>query len=321
MYDPRDLFPFVEAARRGSFSAAARQLQVTPSAISKSIARLEKALDARLFQRSTRQLQLTTEGQLFFERLSGALEGIDAAVESLSEARHTPSGLVRVATIVSFGKHFVLPLVRDFHVRYPHVELELQFDDGTPDLIQGRFDLAIRRGPLREGRSVARQLCLLPLILVASPDYLAQRGIPKRPSDLIDHECVSIRFPSGRRAKWLFTARGADRRVSDHVHYPKGRLVVSEHPADTLVDAALMGAGVTAIAASFALPWLRSGELKLLLPDYRLERDSEVFIQYPHREHLPLKVQVFSEFLIERLRSDERLLCRPETLVAYGAPS
>lgn len=316
MYDPRDLFPFVEAARRGSFSAAARQLQVTPSAISKSIARLEKALDVRLFNRSTRQLQLTTDGQLFFERLSGALEGIDAAVESLDEARHTPSGLVRVSTIVAFGRHFVLPLVRDFHARYPHVELEFQFDDGTPDLIQGRFDIAIRRGPLREGRSVARQLCVLPLVLVASPDYLAQRGVPETPDDLAAHECVSVRFPSGRHAKWLFT------RVHDaatFAHQPKGRLVVSEQPADTLIDAALMGTGITAISACFALPWLRSGELKLVLPGYRLERDSEVFIQYPHREHLPLKVRVFSEFLIERLRSDEHLLCRPDMLDAFSA--
>jgi DNA-binding transcriptional LysR family regulator len=319
MYDPRDLFPFVEAARRGSFSAAARQLQVTPSAISKSIARLEKALDARLFNRSTRQLQLTSEGQLFFERLSGALEGIDIAVESLHEARHTPSGLVRVSTIVSFGKYFVLPLVRDFQERYPHVELEFQFDDGTPDLIQGRFDVAIRRGPLREGGSIARLLCSLPLVLVASPAYLAQRGIPRKPSDLTHHECVSIRFPSGRRAKWVLSARNAAKREEDYVHHPNGRLVVSEQPADILVDAALMGAGVTAIAACFALPWLRSGELKLLLPDYRLERDSEVFVQYPHREHLPLKVRVFSEFLIERLRSDERLLCQPDTLKIFSA--
>jgi LysR family transcriptional activator of dmlA len=318
MYDPRDLFPFVEAARRGSFSAAARHLQVTPSAVSKSIARLEKALNVSLFNRSTRQFQLTVAGQQFYERLGVALQDIENALESLDEARQTPTGLVRLSTMVSFGKHFVLPLVTDFHARYPEVALEIQFDDGTPDLIRERFDLAIRRGPLREGRSVARLLCTLPLVLVASPGYLARRGIPQSPEDLTGHECISVRFPFGRHAKWSFrAATGPIERT--YVHHPQGRLVVSEQPADTLVDAALMGAGVTAIAACFALPGLRSGALKLLLPDYLLDRDSEVFIQYPHREHLPLKVRVFSDFLLDRLRDDERLLCTVETLIPYSA--
>lgn len=306
MYDPRDLFIFAEVARRGSFSAAARQLQATPSAVSKSIARLEKALDVRLFNRNTRQMQLTETGRQFYQQLGAALEGIESAVESLDRGQRVPSGRVRISTIVSFGKHFVLPLVPAFHALYPEVELELQFDDGTPDLIQERFDLAIRRGPIREGQSVARLLCSLPLILVASPHYLARSGVPQTPQDLSNHECVSIRFPSGRFAKWVFTPAG-NRHEEPCIHHPRGRLVVSEQPADTLIDAALMGAGVTAIAACFAMPWLRSGELQLLLPGYHLERNSEVFLQYPHRQHLPLKVRVFSEFLLERLRDDERL--------------
>ena len=292
MYDPRDLFPFVEAARRGSFSAAARLLQVTPSAVIKSVARLEKAIGIRLFNRNTRQLQLTTEGQQFFERLGTALDAIDSAVESLNETRQSPAGLVRLSITASFGKAFVLPLVQEFFTRYPHVKLEIQFDDGTPNFIQQRFDVAIRRGPLREGGSVARPLCTIPLLLVASPDYLASRGVPRKPEDLANHECVSIRFPSGRPAKWTFVPRKKGAGSPDsYTHHPQGRLVVSDHPAEALVDAALMGVGVTAIAACFVMPLLRNGELRLLLPDYRLERDLEIFIQYPHRELFPPKDQ------------------------------
>lgn len=312
LYDPRDLFFFVEAARRGSFSAAARSLLVTPSAVSKSIARLEKAIGARLFNRSTRHLQLTTEGQLFFERLGSALDAIDTAVESIDESRQTPSGLVRLAATASFGRAFVLPLVKEFLDLYPQVSLEIQFDDGTPNFIQQRFDIAIRRGPLTEGRTVARHLCTVPLALVASPDYLARRGIPRTPADLARHECVSIRFASGRPAKWTFVPKRkkAGEGVS-YTHHPQGRFVVSDNPAEALVDSAMMGLGVTAIAAYFVRPFIDAGQLKLLLPDYTLERDSEIFIQYPHRELLAPKVRVFSEFLVERLRADDRLAYSP----------
>lgn len=307
-YDPRDLFPFVEAARRGSFSAAARFLQVTPSAVSKSVARLEKAIGARLFNRSTRLLQLTGEGQEFFERLGAALDGIDQAVESLGETRQGPSGLVRLATTASFGRAFVLPLVKEFLDLYPHVSLEIQFDDGTPNFMQQRFDIAIRRGPLTEGRTVARHLCTTPLVIVASPDYLARRGTPRTPADLVRHECVSIRFASGRPAKWTFVPKRKGGGEGDsYTHHPQGRFVVSANPAEALLDSAMMGLGVTAIAAYFVRPFLDTGQLKLLLPNYTLERDSEIFIQYPHRELLPPKVQVLAEFLIERLRHDERL--------------
>lgn len=323
MYDLSDLIPFVEAARRGSFSAAAAKLQVTPSAVSKSIARLERALDTRLFTRSTRQLQLTAEGQLLFDQVEKAFAEVDEAVETLSDAREQVSGLIRISTLTAFGRHFVLPLLPELQRRYPQLHVELQFDDGRTDLIAGGFDLAIRRGPIREQSWVARRLCILPLILVASPAYLASRGVPRTPDQLAAHECVSIRFPSGRRAKWLFTAGegpSSDRPAgSALLHQPQGRLVVSEQPADALVDAAVMGLGVTAIAACFVLHHLREGRLRLLLPAYRLERDSEMFVQYPTRRHVPLRVRATAEFLLERMAADERLcLCREE-LLAYAA--
>lgn len=306
--DLTDFVPFMEAARQGSFSAAARILQQTPSAVSKSIARLERSLSTRLFNRSTRQLQLTAEGQAFFDKLQQAFAGIDDAIDALSEARHDPSGLVRISTIVAFGKHFVMPLVREMLAAYPRIELEIQFDDGTPDMIAQGFDLAIRRGPVRDKNTVARRIASLPLIVVASPEYLAAHGIPRTPADLASHECVSIRFPSGRRPKWIFMpARSSGSRAQPIIHYPKGRLVVSEQPADTLVQAALMGAGVTAIAGCFVLEHLRAGRLQVLLPGYRIEPDAEVHLQYAHRAQIPLRVRTVADFLIEHLAQDERL--------------
>lgn len=321
-YDPRDLFPFVKAARLGSFSAAARALQQTPSAVSKSVARLESDLGVRLFNRNTRQLQLTDIGSAFFEAMAGSISRIDAAVESAREMQRGPAGVVRVSSITSFGRHFLVPVVKGFQQRYPLVKLEIQFDDGTPDLIAEGFDVAIRRGEAKGARTVARKLASLPLILVATPEYLRARGIPKHPDDLAAHDCVSIRFPSGRYAQWKFRDTGSKASMGEtFVHSPRGPLIVSEQPVDALVDAAKMGLGVVAVAASFVLPLLKDGTLKILLSQFHLERNAEVFLQYPHREFLSPRVQAFTNYLMERLREDDRLTVSREDLRQFSTAS
>lgn len=314
-----DLLPFVESARSGSFSAAARKLQLTPSAVSKSIARLEKALDARLFLRSTRQLELTAEGQMLLDRIDSAFASVDEAIDALHEARQEPAGLVRVSVLAAFGRLWVMPLLQALMRQHPKLDIELQLDDGTADLIADRFDLAIRRGPLRAQNSVARHLGSLPLVLVASPAYLSERGVPRHPSDLAEHDCVSVRFPSGRRAKWVFRGlASASSPTATHIE-PRGRLVLSEQPADALVDAAVAGFGITAIAASFVLPQLQRGELKLLLPDYQLGSPVEMYLQYPDRAHLPMRVRVVADYLQAQLQNNASLRVGPAELRDHAA--
>ncbi|HSV45722.1 MAG TPA: LysR family transcriptional regulator [Ramlibacter sp.] len=311
-----DLLPFVESARCGSFSGAARALLLTPSAISKSIARLERGFDVRLFVRTTRQLRLTPDGQLFMTQVEHALSTLGEAVETLGDAKDEPAGRVRISSLAAFGRHFILPLIPKLLEQFPKLELELHFDDGTPDPIAERYDLALRSAPLLAQNAVARRVALLPLVLVASPRYLETHGVPQHPQELAQHACVSIRLPSGQPARWVLT-HAQDGNMFRH--QPQGRLVLSEQPADALVDSALAGLGVTAIAACMVLHELRSGRLKLLLPEWRLKSGAEFFLQYPNRARLPARVRASAEFLIGGLARDERLMQGPSELACFAA--
>lgn len=299
----RDLEMFLEAVRTASFSEAARKLHVTPSAISKAVARLEAATRSRLFDRNSYQLAVTPEGRAFADRAAEALTLLDDAFHMLDDAQDHATGLIRVSSITSFGRHFIVPLLPDFLAQYPDVSIELVFDEGMPDLIADGFDLAIRRGPIIEQESVVRQICTLPLALVASPDYLDRAGTPKSPADLSEHECLAIQFASRRRANWIFT--GKDGAISTIV--PRGRIVLSEQPVDALIDVALAGQGIALVALPFVSELVAAGKLTKLLTDHRIERPADMFVQMPGRRHKPTRVRVFVDYLIERLRADPRL--------------
>ena len=317
MEDLKSLTSLVRVAQTGSFTAAARQLGMTTPAISKIIARLEKELDTRLFNRTTRQLSLTSQGRLFLERATAALAELDQAVDMLREARHEAAGLVRIATNVAIGKEYILPLLADFMGRYPKVTLEIKFDDGAPDLVREGYDIGIQHWEAGEESYISRPLCAFPLILVASPAYLASRGIPVKPEDLAQHEAVSVRQNSGQVATWQFRPDPGNRkkalrlrRSELYVHNPRARLIVAEQ-YDAVINGALLGMGVTVVFAHTVLRYLHSGELKVLLPDYDVTgsgiENNKVFLRYPHREHLPYSVRVLVDFLVAHFRSEENL--------------
>ena len=306
----RDLEMFLEAVRTASFSEAARKLHVTPSAISKAVARLESATRSRLFDRNSYQLAVTPEGRAFADRAGEAMTLLDDAFHMLDDAQDHASGLIRVSSIASFGRHFITPLLPDFLAQYPDVSIELVFDEGMPDLIADGFDLAIRRGPIIEQDSVVRQICTLPLALVASPAYLTRAGVPAMPADLAEHECLAIQFASRRRASWIFTAPdGAIGTIA-----PRGRILVSEQPVDALIDLALMGQGIALVALPFVSELVAAGRLVVLLADHSIERPVEMFVQMPGRRHKPTRVKVFIDYLVERLRADPRLGGRQEVI-------
>lgn len=319
--DIRDLIPFVQAVKSGSFTAAANQLGVSTTAISKAIARLERRLDTRLLNRTTRRLHLTAEGQLFFDHVDEGLSRIREASDLLRDAREGPVGTIRISTVTYFGRYFLMPLVPDFLAVYPKINLEISINDAMPDLVEEGFDVGIVHGKPKETRYVSRRLYRLPLVLVASPEYLARKGEPGTPRELMNHECIVAVGPSGR-AVWSFLPAGppgGGAVKKPYLHYPSGRVAVSKL-LDTVVDAALMGLGVTVAFVESVLPHLESGRLQVLLPDYQIEdqndEDTEIFFQYPHREYVSLKVRALADFLVERFRAHETIDYRPATLKA-----
>lgn len=184
---------FVRVVEAGSFSAAARELRMTPSAVSKLIARLEARLGARLVRRSTRRLMLTPEGTAFYESGLRILADMVAA-EREAAAGAAPRGRLRVNTYVPFGVHRLVPLLPDFLERYPEISVDLVLTDSVIDLMAERADVAIRAGPLGESRLVARKLGQSPVVVVAAPSYLERHGTPLTPTDLGSHNRMRFGF-------------------------------------------------------------------------------------------------------------------------------
>lgn len=279
-------------------------MQVTPAAISKSIARLERDLGVRLFNRTTRRLDLSVEGRQFYERISGLLTGVDEAVAVLTNASQEPQGLVRASVTATFGRHCVAPIVGAFLARFPRVELDFSFDEIPPSLVEEGFDVSIQHHRGRETSHVSRPLCDYPIALVASPEYIRRRGSPRRPQDLAAHDCIGIRLPFGK-APWHLTPCSSLREREYFVHHPVGPVTVATQ-LDVSVIACVSGAGIVPSSVPVILPYLRSGQLKVVLPEYRVRGPqgtrTQVFVQFPHRKHMPAKVRVFVDFLLEHFR-------------------
>jgi LysR family transcriptional regulator, transcriptional activator for dmlA len=315
MPEIRNLQPFIQAVRCGSFIAAATRLQVTPPAVSKSIAALERELGVRLFNRTTRKLSLTAEGHQFFERVAPLLVQLDEAVADVRRSPEHPEGLIKVSTTPTFGRHCLTPVIAEFLQRYPLVEIDISYDEIAPSLVNDGVDVSIQHARGRGTNHVSRPLCSYPLVLVASPAYLARKGVPQSPDELAEHDFVGIRLPFGLAALQLDRApgsarKGAARKERNLVHHPRRRLTVAgQH--DTSLIAAVSGAGITPSAVPVVLPYLQSGQLKIVLPEYRVRGDEtegagpRIYVHYPHRQYLPAKVRVFVDYLLEHFRASD----------------
>jgi DNA-binding transcriptional LysR family regulator len=230
---------FVRAVELGGFSPAARALRMTPSAVSKLVARLEKRLGARLINRSTRKLLLTAEGEAFLERAHRVLAGLDEAERAVASGA-VPRGLVRVNCNVPFGLHSLLPLIPRFTAAHPEVRLDIVLTDQVIDLMDARTDIAIRVGPMRPSQLMARKLGQSRMVVVAAPAYLAGRGVPQTPHDLDAHNCIAFNF-ARHCDEWPFVIDGT------HLSLPaRGNVVVSDGEISRRL--ALAGQGVTRLS-------------------------------------------------------------------------
>lgn len=313
MPEIRNLQPFLQAVRCGSFIAAATRLQVTPPAISKSIAALERELGVRLFNRTTRKLSLTSEGRQFYQRVAPLLSQLEEAVADMRRSPEHPEGLIKVSVTPTFGRHCLTPAIAEFLQRYPLVEIDISYDEIAPSLVNDGIDVSVQHARGHGTNHVSRPLCEYPIVLVASPAYLERKGVPQSPNELGEHEFVSIRMPFGLAALHLERSPGSARKRGARkdrtfVHHPRGRLTVAGQP-DTSLVAALSGAGITPSSVPVVLPYLRAGALKIVLPEYRVRGDEadgtgpRIYIHYPHRQYLPAKVRVFVDYLLEQFRS------------------
>jgi DNA-binding transcriptional LysR family regulator len=290
---------FVRAVELGGFSLAARALRMTPSAISKLVARLERRLGARLINRSTRKLLLTSEGQAFLERAHRVLADLDEAERAVT-AGAVPRGLVRVNCNVPFGLHRLLPLVPRFTAAHPEVRLDIALTDRVIDLMDQRADVAIRVGSMRPSQLMARKLGQSRMAVVAAPTYLARRGVPQTPYDLDAHNCIAFNF-ARHVDEWSFVVDGT--RVSLPA---RGDVVAGDGEISRRL--ALAGQGVTRLSLFHIRPDIKAGRLVPMLEAYNPGDVEEVNVVYVgHGGRLPARVRALIDFLAEEVDLDDAL--------------
>jgi DNA-binding transcriptional LysR family regulator len=285
---------FVRVVELGGFSAAARAFRMTPSAVSKLVARLEKRLGARLVNRSTRQLKLTAEGCNFYERAVRILAELDDA-ERGAARNAEPRGRIRVNANVPFGTHFLLPLAPEFLSRYPGVTLDIALTDEVIDLLEERTDVAIRAGPMKSSQLVARKLGETRMVIVAAPSYLAQHGTPKTPADLERHNRLA---PGYARAieGWPLLERGAVKSIA-----VSGNAQASD--GEALRQLALAGLGLARLAAFQVQTDIAAGRLVPVLEPFNPGDKEEVHAVFAGQGgHVPARVRALLDFLAERVQ-------------------
>lgn len=301
MHDLRLLSAFAQAARSGSFTIAARVLRCSPGAISKNVARLEQDLGVRLFNRTTRQLHLTEEGVKFHAAISRSLSELERAEDIAAAARGAVEGTVHAAIGSTFGKSRLLPCLPRLLERHPLLRVEIAFNDDCGDLVANGHDVAVRSGAPEDSRYICRRLHSMPLKLVASTAYLERHGALTHPNDLLGRSCINVRHGDSE-CSWLFRRRDKQD-YAPVIIQPNCRIVITQQ-VEAVVHAALNGLGPTVIDSHAAQPYLEAGTLVELLPDWQAESaiagGNDLYIIYPHRDYLPLRIRTVIEFLVEQ---------------------
>ncbi|VVO19581.1 LysR family transcriptional regulator [Pseudomonas fluorescens] len=288
-----NLESFVRSAETGSFSAAARLLALTPAAVSRNVAMLERNIGVRLFQRSTRKLSLTEAGEGFLASIGGNLEALQEAISAVSSDRGEPAGVLKVSLAPTFGIGHVLPLLPQFLARYPLIRPEWHFENRQVDLIAEGYDAAIGGGFELTPRVISRTLAAADIVAVASPAYLEGRTLPRTPADLLGHTGIVMRgIRTGRIRQWVMHDRAGheERAVLNE------NMVLNDPAA--MREAAILGLGVTLLVLPDVVTHIQRGELVRLLPDWQADA-GPISLYYPSRTLMPAKTRVFIDFVVE----------------------
>ena len=276
----------------GSFTAAAAKLGVSQSVVSRDVARLEQRLGTSLLNRSTRRLSLTDEGVIFLQACRRVLEDIGEAERSVRSGA-LPVGSLRVSAAPLWGLDSIVPHLPEFMARYPELEVHLSLTNRHADLIEDKIDVAIRMGRLTDSSLVAKKVGEVRRIIVASPAYLARRGRPKTPDDLLNHDCVLWDEPHDYLNRWPFEVKG----VMRHIRV-RGRLV-SDH-AQAIHQFAIMGLGVLRMSEHRARPHIQRGELVPLLDRWHCDEAIPAHALYLKTNIAKPRVRLFVDFLAEK---------------------
>jgi len=286
------LVAFARAGSMGSYTAAARSLSISPSAVSKAVQRLEQLLGVSLFTRTTRSLTLTPEGRDLHERALRLLSDAEEIEQVAIRARAAPSGTLRIAVPLPIGVHLIAPALPAFRNRYPNVMVDLRVNDQITDLVEQGIDLAVRIGELADSRLLSRRLAPYRLCAFAAPSYLATHGTPLHPKELEEHDTVNLRYQStGQTYRWLFRIGSRDIEI-----VPASAIMVDA--SEALVSAVAAGGGIGMLATFIAAPYVARGELVPVLPEFAVERNN-ITALWPESRRANPAVRAFLNLLQE----------------------
>lgn len=286
---------FAAVVEARSFSSAAVRLALSKSAVSKQVSRLEDRLGARLLNRTTRRLSLTEVGETFYRHCVRVLEEAEAAEQAVTHLHEEPRGRIKINAPMSFGILHLADAIPDFLARHPQVTVDIDLSDRFVDLIEEGYDLAIRIANLNDSSLIARRLAPVRRIVAGSPAYFAEHGVPERPADLKDHNCLRYTYVADGR-EWRF--RGSDGEEAIEV---SGSMRANN--SDVLRGAALAGVGLMMAPTFIVGDEVRAGRLRPVLTEFEIA-DLGIYAVYPHKRHLSPKVRAFVDFLAERYGDD-----------------
>ena len=289
----RELEVFAAIVRHGSFSAAGRALGLPPSAVSRTIDRVEARLGVRLMLRTTRALTLTAEGQAYLGAARRILADLDDAEREIAD-QGAPRGRLRVSAALAHGRQCIVPLLGEFAALYPHILVDISLTDAIADIPGGQADVAIRFGVLADSPLTARRVGQTGRTIVASPEYLARRGTPRVPEDLHDHNCLNFNF---RRAEpiWPFRKEGRDYALTVHGN-------IEANNGETLGQLAVAGVGITRVGNFSVAEDLAAGRLVPVLEAFNPGDVEQIHAVFVGGANMPARVRVFVDFIASKLR-------------------
>lgn len=288
-----DVAAFVCVVQAGSFTAAAEKLDTSKSVVSKYISRLEQRLGVKLLIRTTRTLNLTEIGQIFYDRACIGLKEIDSAEEEVSFLQGNPRGMLKINAPLSFGALHIVPALEEFRKLFPEISIDLQFSDSKLDMIKQGFDLTIRITSQLEGNLIARKISPCHHVLVAAPSYIKNFGLLKSPENICDHNVITYQYQNSPW-EWEFTKNNKTSKFQ-----VKGSIQMNNSLA--IHQAVLAGVGISRIPTFVVGEDIKQGKLIQLLPEYEL-LELSIYILFADRQHMAPKIRVFIDFIADKLK-------------------
>ncbi|MGL1921453.1 MAG: LysR family transcriptional regulator [Hyphomicrobiales bacterium] len=279
---------FVAVTETESFTAAAKQMGISTAQVSRQVSALEEKLKIKLLYRTTRKVSLTESGAIYYEHCRHILDSLSEAEQIVTNLHDTLRGKIRITAPITYGEEIILPIISDFLVKYPEIEIDLDLSNQRLDLLDDGFDLAIRLGMLKDSRFIARKLASRYIKVCASPDYIERYGMPNLPSELANHNCLI-----GTADRWHFQTKGKTTQIN-----VSGSLRCNSGYG--LVDAAIKGIGLVQLPHYYVQSSIDSGKLIPMLEKFQ-EADEGIWAVYPDKRYPPFKIKALINFILERL--------------------